>query len=189
MDNKKLHTDIKRFWTNQHKAGHNGLVMLDVLMKHWANTNDWTPLGRFLALSGKEKAVLWAVVRVAFGPDRVKNVSDAKGEFKFKLQRVGWKAEDGFDLSKQNGYGIVRQAIEDKKSFRSADFQKSVREALGKDKPAAKDKSGLEALEGVFKYLAGKVKADENLKAELSGVLKEVEQRIAVRKAQMEPDH
>jgi hypothetical protein len=189
MTDKNIHATIKRFWTGQHKAGHNGLVMLDQLMHHWANTNDWTPLGRFLCLAGKEKPALWAMVRVAFGPDRVKSKADKeKSEFGFKLERVGWKAGE-FDLSTQNGYGTIRQAIEDKKSFRSADFQKAVREALGKPEKQSKDKSAIEAMELVYKYLTKKIEDDQNLKAELSEMVSMLEKRIEVRKAQVEPDH
>ena len=184
MDTKQLNTNIKRFWTTQHKGGHNGLVMLVECMNHWAQHGDWTPLARFLALSGKEKASLWKIVRCAFGDSNVTSKVNKKSEFGFKLERAGAFDEhgNGFPLMQQNGYGIVAKAIMDNKSFRSADFLKNVNEAMGKPEKDKGDKSALEALEVVYKYITNKVKENQDLKAELTQVMQDIEKRIEARK-------
>jgi hypothetical protein len=183
---KELNKSIKTFWTTQHKAGHRGLVMLNDAMLHFAEHGDWTPLARFLALSGKEKASLFKIVKCAFGTDNVSSKVDKKSEFGFRLVK-GWEG-NGFDLATRNGYGVIRDAIENNKSFRSADFLKQVNETVGTVKKPAADKSALEALEVVYKYITGKVKDNQDLKAELTQVMQDLEKRIEVRKKAAEAE-
>ncbi len=180
MDVKQLNKNIKTFWTTQHKAGQKGLIMLDETMQHFAEHGDWTPLARFLALSGKEKASLFKIVKAAFGPENISSKADKKTEFGFRLVK-GWEG-NGFDLQTRNGYGIVRNAIENGKSFRSADFLKEVNATIGKPEKDKGDKSALEALEVVYKYITNKVKENQDLKAELTQVMQDIEKRIEARK-------
>jgi hypothetical protein len=206
MDTKALNRSVKVFWTTQGKAGQAGLALLDQAMLHWTTSGDWTALARFLALSGKEKASLWTIVRMSFGAANVKSTPDKKNEFGFRLDRTGaFEAhvkKNGigvaggvqcppFPLAQQNGYGILREAIGNGKGFRSADFLKQVRETLGQDKPAKDkaDKDTLEKLEHMFKYIVGKMKDDQDLKAELANLTAAFEKRIAARKAAIEPAH
>ena len=177
---------IRSYWTHRGKNGHKGLVMLDEAMRHWTQTGDWTKLGLFLKLSGANKSKLTKIMKLAFGEANIKIVVNAKHPSKlgFELKRAGAFEEhgNGWPLDQQNGYGIVRKGIEEGKSFDSQDFTKAVNEAMGKPEKDNKDKSALEALEVVYKYITNKVKGNQDLKAELTQVMQDIEKRIEARK-------
>jgi hypothetical protein len=176
---KALNKSIKAFWTNQHNSGHKGLLMLQETMQHWQQHGDWTPLARFLSLSGQDKANLWRIVQMAFGVDNVKYKMDKKADVPIRLEMPDRK---DFNLAGQNGYGVLQKAIDDKKSFRSQDFLKEVRAITKPDAKAKKDKNALASLEVVYKYITGKMKDDVNLKAELTNLVRALEKRIEARK-------
>jgi hypothetical protein len=179
-DVKTLNRNIKTYWTNQHNSGHKGLLYLNEAMLHFAKHGDWTPLARMLALADKEKSILWAIVRMSFGEANVSSKPDKKGEFGFKLVK-GWEGND-FPLGQQNGYGILSAAIDNNKSFRSSDFQKQVREALGKKEKKQSDKTSIQEMEAFLKHVLKKMEESPTIKAYASDFAKQFERQIQLEK-------
>jgi hypothetical protein len=183
---------IRSYWTLRGKNGHKGLVLLDEAMHHWTKTGDWTKLGLFLKLSGANKAKLTKIMKLAFGEANIKIVAKAKHPSKlgFELKRDGAFAEhgNGWPLEQQNGYGIIRKALDDGKSFDAQDLTKAVNEAMGKPDKGKEDKTAIQELEAVYKYLTIKMKDSDTIKAHAAAFYRSLERSIEAKKAAIEPD-
>jgi hypothetical protein len=172
-----LSSKVKAFWTKQHTAGHAGLQLLDACIQHTAEHRDWDALSRFMSASGVDKPKIALIVKAAFG-DAIEYKVDKKHE---TGGRFTLKWDGAFNLAARNHYGIIAKGIADKKSFRSADFLKDLREAVGKPDPAKKEY--LAQLEDMLKYVSKKVKDFPEVQAVMADTVRNLERAIAAQKA------
>jgi hypothetical protein len=180
MGEKSLSQQVKSFWTNQHTSGHTGLVLLNKCIENVAVNRDWDALARFVAGAGVDRPKIGLIIRVAFG-DKLRYAKDAKhpagGKFK-----MGWEGQ--FDLAASNTYGLIQQALENGKSFRSEDFLKACREVVGT--PEKKPNPLLKEVESVLKYLQKKVQDIPALEPTLRQQIKDMAALVDAQKAKMD---
>jgi hypothetical protein len=167
---------VKGFWTRQHTAGHIGLCILDECIRECAEQRNWDPLSRFISLSGKDRPMIGLIVRAAFG-EAIEYKADKKHD---TGGRIKLNFEGAFNLAGRNSYGIIAKAIEDKKSFRSPDFLKALREAVGKPEKAPKEY--VQQLEDMLSYIVKKMKDAPDLVPFLKDTKKNLELAIEAQK-------
>lgn len=182
MGEKSLSTEAKTYWSNRHKSGHSGLVLLAKCIENVAANRDWDALATFVAGAGVDRPKIGLIIRVAFG-DKLKLVKNKehKSGLSFKM---AWTAAEGFDLNASNTYGIIRQAIDNGKSYNSEDFLKACREVVGT--PEKKPNPLLKEVESVLKYLQKKAQDIPALEPTLRQQIKDMQSLVDAQKAKME---
>ena len=167
---------VKGFWTRQHTAGHIGLCILDECIRECAEQRNWDPLSRFISLSGKDRPMIGLIVRAAFG-EAIEYKADKKHD---TGGRIKLNFEGAFNLAGRNSYGIIAKAIDDKKSFRSPDFLKALREAVGKPEKAPKEY--VQQLEDMLKYISKKIEDAPQMAWALNDARKNLQTAIDAQK-------
>lgn len=175
-----LFQKVGAFWTTQQKSGNTGLRLLDECMRHTAKHRDWDALARFVSRSGTDRGKIGLIIKAAFG-DTISYQADKKHD---AGGRFSLKFEGEYPLDKSNHYGLIRKAVEDGKSFRSADFLKDLREAVGKPDP--KPKAYLVQLKDTLKYMQKKIEDFPDLKAVLADPIRNLEQAVKAQEAKAE---
>lgn len=143
MAQDKLFGRVGSFWTSRHTGEANGLVLLDECIKHTIAHRDSDALARFLsravAHNTNDATAVKRIIRAAFG-DSIKWKADAKHPAGGKFD-LGWTKDEQFAL--RNTYGPIVVAIDNKKSFRSLELQKTLREQEGRPAPKAKETAAI----------------------------------------------
>lgn len=140
MEEVKLDVTVKAvdaYFKARDKSGTAGLVMLDKMLRQVAKHRNWTPLARFVVMSGLtgERAKVAKIIRLAFGNAltfKMDKTHPTGGRFE-----MTWADGEAFVLG--NAYGRIEAAIDAKVNWASTAFIKSLDDVLpAKEKPKAK---------------------------------------------------
>lgn len=152
--NNALNKRVGQYWTNRQKLDTSGLTLLDECIHNLTDNQNWDPLSRFIsrasALNGNDRTRVMGVIRAALG-DQVSYKRDANHPSGGKMSTrngLAWA-----DVTLLNSYGVVQQAIEDKRGFRDADMHKAIKEQ--QPAPAPKDADVEKSAKHIVKYLSG----------------------------------
>jgi hypothetical protein len=152
--NNALNKRVGQYWTNRQKLDTSGLTLLDECIRNLTDHKNTDPFCRFIsrasALNSNDRTRVMSVVRAALG-DQVTYKKDANHPSGGKITlRKGLKFAD---VTLLNSYGIVQQAIEQKKGFRDADMHRTIKEQ--QPAPAPKDADVEKSAKHIVKYLSG----------------------------------
>jgi hypothetical protein len=152
--NNALNKRVGQYWTNRQKLDTSGLTLLDECIRNLTDNQNWDPLSRFIsrasALNGNDRTRVMGVIRAALG-DQVSYKKDANHPSGGKMSTrngLAWA-----DVTLLNSYGVVQQAIEQKKGFRDSDMHKAIKGQ--QPAPALKDADVEKSAKHIVKYLSG----------------------------------
>lgn len=131
-----LESKVKSYWTLREKNSANGLALLDMCIKRYAEHGDWDHLSRFIvgAMKVGQGPAVKTIIRAAFG-NSVKFSLDSKHVTGGKFAKINWPG-NSFPLAESNTYGIVTEAVGKGQGWDNKEFQKKIRETLPDTKKA-----------------------------------------------------
>lgn len=124
-----LNKMVKSFWDGRVRSGHNGLVLLDQIFDHVAEHRDWDSLALFVARSDADRSKVARLIKARFGDQLVFDTKKAKKHPTGVAFKMTWA--DGEKPNIPNHYGMVKQAIENKKAFNDGEMQRELGKAIG----------------------------------------------------------
>jgi hypothetical protein len=183
---------VQGAWTAYGKGGKQVLVMLQDDINTFAGNREWRKVAQhcFYARQYGGGGDVGRILKAAFG-DCIKWVDDkTMGENGVRKHQYGriqinedrWPKGTAFDLAASNTWGLVVKGVEDAMAFNGTAFQKELKAVVqpAKEKP---NKTFLERMEQVVKYLQKTMKDTPEVAGTLTHTVKEYEALIAMEKA------